>query len=232
MDDYIKKNVETTLENVRQAAERAGTDANDVTLVGVTKTIDLERMRHFLDTGQINLGENKVQEFCEKYDRFGKGPIWHFIGHLQTNKVKYIIDKASIIHSVDSLKLALEINLRAAKAGIVMPALIETNISGEATKFGLSPKDALSLANDIDGMSNIRLSGLMTVAPYVDKPEENRIVFKKMKNLFVDIAEKISDNKHMRFLSMGMTRDYVTAVEEGANIIRVGAGIFGRLPVN
>ena len=168
-----------------------------------------------------------VSEILEKYDLLPKDIRWHMIGHLQRNKVKYIIDKVALIHSVDSLRLAQEIDKEAAKKGIVMPVLIEINIAAEDSKYGVSPKDCEELIRQISTLSSVRIKGLMTVAPYVENAEENRQYFKIMKQLYVDIINKNIDNVNMEFLSMGMTGDYQVAIEEGADYVRVGTGIFG-----
>ena len=152
---------------------------------------------------------------------------WHLIGHLQRNKVKYIAGKVAMIHSVDSYRLAEEINVQAKKNSCVIPILIEINIAGEDTKFGIKPEEAEELIREISELENVKVSGLMTIAPNVANPEENRAYFKAMKDLFVDISSKNIDNVEMKVLSMGMTNDYTVAVEEGATMIRVGTGIFG-----
>lgn len=227
MESFIRENIEVIRQKIARAAERAGRDPKDVLLLAVTKTIDNERIREAVDAGLTELGENKVQEIMDKYDTLERDVKWHMIGHLQTNKVKYIIDKVTLIHSVDSLKLAEEINKKAAKAGKVMDILVEINVADEESKFGITCDMAEDIIRNLSTMENIRVRGLMTVAPFVDDGEQNRPVFRRLKQLLVDINAKKLDNVNMDILSMGMTGDYEVAVEEGATIVRVGTGIFG-----
>lgn len=227
MDNSISENIKVIKEKIARAAEKSGRRGEDILLLAVTKTIDIDRIRMAVDCGLTELGENKVQEITDKYDALERDVKWHMIGHLQTNKVKYIIDKVKLIHSVDSLKLAEEINKRAAAAGIVMDILAEINVAGEDSKFGITCDSAEKTVREMSLMKNIRVRGLMTVAPNVENGEENRPVFRKLKQLLVDINSKNIDNVNMDILSMGMTGDYETAIEEGATIVRVGTGIFG-----
>lgn len=227
MESFIRENIEVIREKIARAAERSGRDPKDVLLLAVTKTIDNGRIREAVDAGLTELGENKVQEIMDKYDTLERDVKWHMIGHLQTNKVKYIIDKVTLIHSVDSLKLAQEINKKAAKAGRVMDILVEINVADEESKFGITCDMAEDIIRNLSTMENIRVRGLMTVAPFVDDGEQNRPVFRRLKQLLVDINAKKLDNVNMDILSMGMTGDYEVAVEEGATIVRVGTGIFG-----
>jgi len=224
---HIKQNLAEINNRIAEAAAKFGTSASDIMLVGVTKTIDEARIAHLLECGVTNLGENRVQELLPKIDALGEKPTWHLIGHLQSNKARQVVGKVALIHSVDSLSLAKEIDARATKAGIVQNILIEVNAAGEDTKFGLAPNDVCEFAKNITNFGNIRLNGLMTVAPFVENAENNRVYFKKMYELFVDIKQKINDNIDMKYLSMGMTNDYDIAIEEGANIVRIGTGIFG-----
>lgn len=224
----IKENLEAIEEKLTAAALKSGRKREDILLLGVTKTIDTDRIREMMSCGVKSLGENKVQEIMDKYDKIGPEAQWHLIGHLQTNKVKYIIDKVKLIHSVDSLRLAEEIDKRARQHGITMDVLIEVNIAGEESKHGIRPEDTLELCKRAAELEGIRIKGLMTVAPFVENPQENRDYFAQMKKLFVDISSKNIDNIDMAYLSMGMTNDYQTAVEEGANIVRIGTGIFGK----
>lgn len=184
-------------------------------------------MQEAYANGCRHFGENKVQEIIEKYDQLPKDIKWHMIGHLQRNKVKYIVDKVSMIHSVDSLKLAEEISKEALKKKVTVPILIEVNVAGEDTKFGTTCEEAENLIRQISLLPGISVSGLMTIAPYVDNPEENRQYFANLKQLSVDISKKNIDNVSMNILSMGMTGDYTVAIEEGATFVRVGTGIFG-----
>ena len=178
--------------------------------------------------GQTDYGENYVQELCDKYERISRPVSWHMIGHLQTNKVKYIIDKVALIHSVDSVHLAKQIEKEAAKKGLIIPILVQVNIADESTKFGLPAEETAQLVEEIGKYPHIRVKGLMASAPYVDDPEENRCYFNKLHKLFVDIRAKNLHNIDMNILSMGMTNDYEVAIEEGATMIRVGTGIFGK----
>jgi len=225
--DLIKQNIDVIKKNIEQAAEKTGRKASDILLLAVTKTIDVDRIKHLMDLGIKVFGENKPQELVEKYKIIGNGAQWHLIGHLQTNKVKYIIDKVSLIHSVDSFKLAAEIDKQAKKINKVMDILIEVNIAQEESKYGVKAEELENLIDEIKVFDNICIKGLMTVAPFVENPQNNRVYFKQMHNLFIDINKKKHDNINMMFLSMGMTNDYKIAIEEGANIVRIGTGIFG-----
>ena len=222
----LKNNLKTIEENIARAAQKSGRSPEDITLVGVTKTVPIERIREAFSLEITHFGENRVQEFLPKYESF-KDPTWHMIGHLQTNKVKSIIDKVALIHSVDNLRLAEEIDKRAKQLNINVDILIEINIAQEDTKHGVSPENTSILIEQICNLSNIRTSGLMCIAPYVECSELNRVYFEKMHRLFIDIKSRCLHNVDMRFLSMGMTGDYGVAIEEGANIIRVGTGLFG-----
>ena len=224
---YIKENIENVERKIQAACDRSGRKREDVLLLAVSKTIDVPRIKEAVECGLTSLGENKVQEIMDKYEPMGEGVKWHLIGHLQTNKVKYIIDKVELIHSVDSLKLAEEISKRAKAKGITANILLEINAAGEESKFGLKPEECEEAVREISILDNIKIRGLMTVAPNVENPEENRIYFKQMKQLLVDINVKKIDNVNMDVLSMGMTGDYEVAIEEGATIVRVGTGIFG-----
>lgn len=177
--------------------------------------------------GIRDFGENKVQELTEKYEVMPSDIKWHMIGHLQRNKVKYIVDKAELIHSVDSVRLAETISREAVKKEVTVDILIEVNVAEEESKFGLKTEEVVSMVEKIAEFPNIRIRGLMTIAPYVENSEENRTIFKKLRKLSVDIAEKNIDNVNMSVLSMGMTNDYEVAIEEGATMVRVGTGIFG-----
>jgi pyridoxal phosphate enzyme (YggS family) len=223
----IAENLARVQSNIDAAARKAGRKPSDVKLVGVTKTIDIERIRTLLSLGVNCLGENKPQELAEKYTALGAGLEWHLIGHLQTNKVKLIIDKAAMIHSVDSLRLAEEINRRAAAAGRVMDVLAEINIAAEPSKHGVEPGEAVNFVEKLIKMENLHVKGLMCIAPNVDEPEKNRFFFVKMREILIDIKNKYVHNIDTLDLSMGMTNDYEVAVEEGATMVRIGTGIFG-----
>lgn len=223
----LKENLAQVEQNIAEACKRAGRARDEVTLIAVSKTKPVEMLQEIYDAGIRCFGENKVQELCGKIDEMPSDIRWHMIGHLQRNKVKYIIDRVALIHSVDTYRLAEEINIQAKKRNIVVPILVEVNIAGEESKFGTSAEDAMLLVEEISKLENIRIKGLMTIAPYVVDSEENRLYFRKIKQLSVDIAGKNLHNVSMEILSMGMTGDYTVAIEEGATMVRVGTGIFG-----
>lgn len=223
----IAEQLQAVREDIRQACIRSGRNPEEVTLIAVSKTKPVSMIQEAIQAGQIVFGENKVQELCSKYEELPKDLQWHMIGHLQRNKVKYIADKVALIHSVDSLRLAKTIDQEGEKIGRVIPLLIEVNVAQEETKFGVSVEDTLPLIREISTLSHVEIRGLMTIAPYVENPEENRPVFRKLKQLSVDIKDKNMNNVYMDILSMGMTNDYQVAVEEGATLVRVGTGIFG-----
>ena len=222
----VKENLEKVRHTVNEAYERSGRN-DGVTLIAVSKTKPAQMIREAYDAGQRDFGENRVQEIVDKYPELPKDIRWHLIGHLQTNKVKYIIDKVAMIHSVDSLRLAEEISRQAVKAGTCMDILIEVNVAEEESKFGVSVNDAPALVKEISSLPGLRIRGLMTVAPFVSDPEENRAVFSTLRQLSVDIDSKNIDNVDMDCLSMGMSGDYEVAIEEGATFVRVGTSIFG-----
>ena len=223
----LKENYYAVEERVQRACARSGRDRNEVTLIAVSKTKPIEMLEEIYATGERHFGENKAQELKMKYENMAKDIKWHMIGHLQTNKVKYIADKVSMIHSVDSLKLAETINKEAAKHDRVIPVLVEVNVAEEDSKFGVTTEKTLALVEEIAKLPNIHVQGLMTIAPFVDDPEENRPVFRKLKELSVDIDSKNINNVNMTDLSMGMTGDFEVAIEEGATLVRVGTAIFG-----
>ncbi len=225
--DYIKQNVDIIRQKIKAAAEKSGRNAEDILLLGVTKTVDCERIQHLADLGILSFGENRVQELMSKIDVIKGDVKWHLIGSLQKNKVKYIIGRVELIHSVDSVDLASEIAKRSEKAGLVTDILLEVNAAGEESKHGFNPDDVYKAVDMLRGTKGINVKGLMTVAPFDENAENNRVYFKKMNEIFIDIRAKNGDNIDMRFLSMGMTNDYTVAIEEGANIVRIGTGIFG-----
>lgn len=214
-------------EKVQRACERAGRKREEVTLIAVSKTKPLSMIEELLPLGVRDFGENKVQELTAKAEVLSKDIRWHMIGHLQRNKVKYVVDKACMIHSVDSFRLAEEISKEAEKKGVEVPILLEVNVAGEESKFGIRPEETEELARQIALLPNLHIQGLMTIAPYVENPENNRQIFRNLRNLSVDIERKKFDNVTMSVLSMGMTGDYEVAIEEGATHVRVGTGIFG-----
>lgn len=228
----VKENFIQVQNNIKKACEKAGRNPEEVTLIAVSKTKPVPMLEEAYEAGSRDFGENKVQEIMEKYPVLPADIRWHMIGHLQRNKVKYIIDKAALIHSVDSLRLAEEISSQAKKKQVEADILIEVNIAQEESKFGTSRAEALSLVEAAAGLPNIHVKGLMTIAPFVENPEDNRKYFRQIKELSVDIIEKNIDNVSMSVLSMGMTGDYMVAVEEGATMVRVGTGIFGERNYN
>lgn len=218
--NYIKQQVIET-------AKACGRNPDDITLIAVSKTKPLSDIEELVRIGVSDFGENKVQELCGKYEQVSQPVRFHLIGHLQTNKVKYVVDKACLIHSVDSLKLAKEIQKEAAKKQLISQILIEVNAAQEESKFGLYLNDVIPFVEEIAAFPNIHINGLMTIAPFVENPEENRDYFRALKQLSLDITSKNIDNIDMNVLSMGMTNDYKVAIEEGATMVRVGTAIFG-----
>ena len=223
----LKENLANVEKNIEQACKNAGRSRDEVTLIAVSKTKPVEMLQEIYDENIRDFGENKVQELCSKMEQLPSDIRWHMIGHLQRNKVKYIVGKVELIHSVDTYRLAEEINIQAKKQNVIVPILVEVNIAHEESKFGISAEDAILLVEEISKLENIRIKGLMTIAPYVEYPEDNRLYFRKIKQLSVDITNKNIDNVFMEILSMGMTGDYMVAIEEGATMVRVGTGIFG-----
>ena len=223
----LKENLANVEKNIEQACKNAGRNRNEVTLIAVSKTKPVEMLQEIYDENIRDFGENKVQELCSKMEQLPSDIRWHMIGHLQRNKVKYIVGKVELIHSVDTYRLAEEINIQAKKQNVIVPILVEVNIAHEESKFGISAEDVILLVEEISRLENIRIKGLMTIAPYVENPEDNRLYFRKIKQLSVDITNKNIDNVSMEILSMGMTGDYEVAIEEGATMVRVGTGIFG-----
>ncbi|MCR5626724.1 MAG: YggS family pyridoxal phosphate-dependent enzyme [Lachnospiraceae bacterium] len=228
----ISEKLKEVEENIAKACEKAGRNREEVTLIAVSKTKPVEMLKEAYDLGIRDFGENKVQELVDKYEKLPKDIRWHMIGHLQRNKVKYIIDKVVLIHSVDSIELAKEISKQAVKHNITANILIEVNIAGEESKFGVQPQDAVSLAVEIISLPNIAVRGVMCIAPFVANCEENRKYFQNLCKLDVDISKKISNNTEVNIISMGMTNDYPVAVEEGSTMVRVGTGIFGERNYN
>lgn len=223
----IKSNIEYIQELKAKAAEQSGRRAEDVLLVAVTKLHTPEEMNEAIDAGITDIGENKVQEILDKYDKV-KPVRWHLIGHLQTNKVKYIIDKVSMIHSVDSLKLAKEIDKRAGQHGINMDILIQVNSAMEESKFGITTGETDQLIRDIsEQCPNVTIKGMMCIAPYADEPNEIRGYFAEVKALYDKYSDSDLDRVDFQYLSMGMTHDFEVAILEGSNLIRVGTAIFG-----
>lgn len=223
----VAENYREVDRRVGEACARSGRNRKEVTLIAVSKTKPVELIREAMDAGADVFGENKVQELCDKYEQLPKTLHWHLIGHLQRNKVKYIVDKVDLIHSVDSMRLAEEISKEAEKKQTDVKVLIEVNVAQEESKFGVSVDETEELVREIAKLPRIHVLGLMTIAPNVSDPEDNRPVFRTLKKLAVDIKMKNIDNVRMDVLSMGMTGDYQVAIEEGATMVRVGTGIFG-----
>lgn len=214
-------------ENISNAVLKAGRNQEEITLIAVSKTKPVSMLMEAYREGCRDFGENKVQEILEKYDSVPEDTRFHMIGHLQRNKVKYIIDKVCMIHSVDSLRLAEEISKEAVKKQVEMDILIEVNVAKEDTKFGVDTEETIALIREISVLPAIHVKGLMTIAPFVENSEENRVYFAKLRQLAVDIMQQNIDNVKVEVLSMGMTGDYQVAIEEGATFVRVGTGIFG-----
>lgn len=228
---FLKNNLENVKENVNKAIISGNRDSSDVTLIAVSKTKPVSMLQEVYDLGIREFGENKVQEMVDKMEQLPKDINWHMIGHLQTNKVKYIVGKVALIHSVDSVKLAKEIDKESAKKNCITNILIEINVAGEESKFGTSDMNAnLEMIKEISDLHNISIKGLMTIAPYTDDSETNRVYFKTLYNFANNEAKDYLPEKPL--LSMGMSGDYIVAIEEGANYVRVGTGIFGERNYN
>lgn len=223
----VRDNLRSVEQRIEIACDRAGRSREEVTLIAVSKTKPVELLQEVYHAGVRDFGENKVQELMDKIPQLPDDIRWHMIGHLQRNKVKYLIGKVYLIHSVDSLRLAEEISRESQKNHVETNILIEVNIAEEDSKFGTTREEALSLVEQISVLPSIHIQGLMTIAPFVENAEENRNCFRKLRELSVDIMHKNIDNVSMNVLSMGMTGDYEVAIEEGADCVRVGTGIFG-----
>lgn len=222
----VASRYEAVRRQVADAADCVGRDPGDVTIVAVTKTVGIEEIRQAIDAGIVDMGENRVQEFLGKRGLF-PDVRWHFIGTLQTNKVKDVVGRAALIHSVDSIKLVSEIDRRARESGIVQDVLIQVNVSGESSKHGFLCADVRDALIDASGHPGVAVRGLMTMAPF-GRPEEVRWVFRELKELRDSLREMPLNGVELDELSMGMTNDYRVAIEEGATIVRVGRAIFGR----
>ena len=223
----LKDQLQEVEKRIQAACDRAGRKREEVTLIAVSKTKPVETLQEAYDLGVRIFGENKVQELTAKYEALPKDIHWHMIGHLQTNKVKYIIDKAELIHSVDSLKLAETIEKEAAKHDLIADILVEVNVAEEESKFGMKMEEVIPFVEKVSAFPHVRVRGLMTIALFVEDPEENRSIFADLHKLYIDIKKKNHDNDTVSVLSMGMTNDYEVAIEEGATMVRVGTGIFG-----
>ncbi|EFE29146.1 pyridoxal phosphate enzyme, YggS family [Filifactor alocis ATCC 35896] len=228
----VKDNLKSVQASIEQARQNS-CEKQEVTLVAVTKTIDVGPMKEVLKEGVSCFGENKVQEILSKYEKFPDTVKWHLIGTLQSNKVKYIIDKVEMIHSLDRISLAKEIDRRAKEIGVVMKCLIQVNISQEESKHGLDKAEALKFIEEVaQNFSHIQVLGLMGMAPFVEDAEEARPYFRQLKGLFEEAKNLNLGTGQMKYLSMGMTNDYTVAIEEGSNMVRVGTGIFGKRNYN
>lgn len=223
----VTENLQVVEKKISEACKRAGRDRDDVTLIAVSKTKPVPMIREAMAAGIVTFGENKVQELLSKQEEIEDKLDWHMIGHLQRNKVKQVVGRVKRIHSVDSYRLAEQIQKESEKKGICTDLLIEVNMAKEESKFGIMPEEAESVIREIAKFSNVHVCGLMTIAPFVSDPEDNRIHFRNLHKLLVDINSKNIDNINMSELSMGMTGDYEVAIEEGATYVRVGTGIFG-----
>jgi pyridoxal phosphate enzyme (YggS family) len=225
--EIIKKNLEIINEKIKNAALKVNRNPEEIKLVAVTKAATIEQIKKAISAGIKIIGENKVQEAKEKYQILSADIEWHLVGHLQTNKVKYAIEIFNLIHSVDSIKLAKEIDKRSLQFGMITNVLVEVNVSGEETKYGIKPEEVKLFLKEISEYSRIRVRGLMTIAPMAEDTEEVRPYFRKLRELFKEIKIKSIKNIKMDYLSMGMTEDFEVAIEEGANMVRIGRGIFG-----
>lgn len=222
----IEQNIQDIKIKINNAVKKTNRSSEDVEIIAVTKTVGVEEVEKVIEAGITNIGENRVQELLKKYETIGNRVKWHLIGHLQRNKVKYIVDKVDMIHSLDSYELALEIEKRAKAINRVIDCLLQVNVSGEKTKYGVKPEVVKELLLEISKLKYVNITGLMTMAPYVEDSEEVRKYFRDLKELAQTIAAEDIDNVEMKYLSMGMSNDYEVAVEEGANLIRIGSAIF------
>jgi len=225
--ETIKNNLEIINKKIKKAALKANRNPEEIKLVAVTKTATMGQIEEAINAGVKIIGENRVQDAKEKYQILTAGIEWHLIGHLQTNKVKYAVEIFNCIHSVDSIKLAQEIDKRSKQFGKIMDVLVEVNVSGEESKYGIKPEEVKPFIKNISEFLRIKVRGLMTIAPIVKDKEEVRPYFRKLRELSKEIKSKNIENVKMDYLSMGMTKDFEIAIEEGANMVRIGRGIFG-----
>lgn len=232
MNSSIKENVNDIMTSIKDICKKNGRDYKDVTLVAVSKTVEVQKIKEVVDAGIEIVGENKVQEILDKYDELKDVLNIHMIGHLQRNKVKYIIDKVTLIHSIDSIRLLKEINRRAAQLELIVDVLIQVNVAGEETKYGIKVDEVNNFLKNSAGFQNVFIKGLMTIAPFTDNTEEVRQVFRTLKKKFDEVSTLSYSNVEMKYLSMGMTGDYTIALEEGANMLRIGTKIFGSRTYN
>ena len=223
----IRENLTDVERRIKEACLRCGREPSSVRLIAVSKTKPAEMIQEAIAAGILDFGENKPQELRDKYDILPKNLRWHMIGNLQRNKVKYVVGRAVMIHSLGSDELAESIEKEAEKKDLIMPVLAEVNMAGESSKSGLTPEETEAFLRRVSSMKHLKVKGLMTIEPMTEFPEENRVYFRELRNLAVDIARKNIDNVDMYELSMGMTGDFEVAIEEGATMVRVGTGIFG-----
>lgn len=223
----VADNLKSIRGRIERAALRVGRDPSDIKLVAVTKNVSVPQIEEAITAGVTDIGENRAQEALGKFRELGGRVTWHFVGHLQTNKVKYVVDFVELVHSVDSLRLAKEMERRARDGGKVQKILVEVNVSGERSKFGLPSGELMDFLEEITGFKHLAVEGLMTMAPLVDDPEMARPVFSSLRKLFEKVKEEGPPGVKMRYLSMGMTNDFEVAIEEGSNMVRIGTGIFG-----
>ncbi len=225
--EYIKKNYEEILENIKNSVEKSNNNLDDVTLIAVTKNVEIEKMEYALKLGISNFGENRVQEFLKKYEYFGDSVKWHIIGHLQKNKVKFVVGKVDYIHSVDSIELAEEINRRAQQLGITQKILLQVNIADDENKFGIHSSEINTFVKNVANLDNISLRGFMTIIPFTENSEVRRSFFCEMYKTSIDNLATMVHNVDKINLSMGMTNDYQEAIESNSNMVRIGTGLFG-----
>jgi len=223
----IKENLEKIKQQIRAKSELVGRDPQEITLVAVAKTVEVDRIEEAIASGVTIVGESRVQEANEKYRKVGNKVIWHLVGHLQRNKAKDAVKIFDLIHSVDSVKLANEIDKQARNGGKIQKILIEVNVSGEESKYGLSPEELIPFLKEISELANIRVKGLMTMAPLYENPDYSRPHFRKLRELMEKVKAQNIINVEMKYLSMGMTNDFEVAIEEGSNMVRIGRAIFG-----
>jgi len=223
----IKERVNEIRKRIISAAARAGRDPSTILLLGVTKGIDIERIREGIGAGIKTLGESRVQEALPKIKALHKDITWHFIGHLQRNKVKYIVGLFDLIHSLDSKGLAEEIDKRSGKANLIQKVLIEVNTGGEESKYGISPEDTIPFIKEVKDLRHIEICGLMTIPPFSEDPEESRPYFRMLREIFEEVRATFPELESFSHLSMGMSNDFEIAIEEGATIVRIGTAIFG-----
>lgn len=223
----IRKNLERIKEKIRVKSELVGRDPQEITLVAVTKTVKADRIEEAIAAGVNIIGESRIQEAKEKYRKVESRIIWHLVGHLQRNKAKDAVKIFDLIHSVDNAELAKEIDKQAKKIGKIQKILVEANVSGEESKYGLNPEGVITFLQEVSGLPNIKVEGLMTMAPFYENPEDCRPCFRKLRELREEVKAKNIKNVEMTYLSIGMSNDFEVAIEEGSNMVRIGRAIFG-----